>query len=130
MPRVLDAHTMLEHAWPHLCDVENGIQSALTNCDHRDLLPNLVGCQALYGPVNKATMTFVRDEAGVVVTPIFRFHTRQQLEQLVVELPKVFLDQLKPLKPKAIGNLWVACSVVPGAMCYELVLAIPFSKEK
>ena len=124
MPRVLDAHTMLEHAWPYLCDVENGIQSALTNCDHRDLLPTL------YGPVDKATTTFVRDEASVVVTPIFRFHTRTQLEQIMIELPKVFLDQLKPLKPKAIGNLWVACSVNPGKMCYELVLAIPFSKEK
>jgi len=129
MPRVLDAHTILEHAWPHLCDVEDNIQQEL-NCGHCDLLPNLVGCQALYGPVDKATMTFVRDEASVVVTPIFRFHTRTQLEQIMIELPKVFLDQLKPLKPKAIGNLWVACSVVPGAMCYELVLAIPFSKEK
>jgi hypothetical protein len=130
MPRVLDAHVMLEHAWSYLCAVETDINRALTNCDHCDLLPNLVGCQALYGPVDKATMTFVRDEASVVVTPVFRFHTRTQLEQIMIELPKVFLDQLKPLKPKAIGNLWVACSVAPGSMCYELVLAIPFSKEK
>lgn len=130
MPRVLDAHVLMEQAWPYLCDVENDIQKALTNCDHRDLLPNMVGCHAFYGPADKATMTFVRDGYSVVVTPIFRFHMRQQLEQIVGELPKLFLDQLKPLKPKAVGNLWVACSVNPSQMCYEMVLAIPFSKEE
>lgn len=129
MPRVLDAHTILEHAWPYLCDVENDVQKAL-NCDHRDLLPSMEGHQALYGPADEETLLLERDGYSVVVTPIFRFHMQQQMEQILGDLPKLFLDQLKPLKPKAIGNLWVACSVNPGHMCYELVLAVPFSKEE
>jgi len=130
MPRVLDAHTMLEHAWPYLCAVETDIQRALTNCDHRDLLPDMGGFQTLHGLLDDATLAYVRDRVSVVVTPVMQFHTKHQLEEYLGNVVKAILGQLKPVKPKAVGHLWVACSVNPGKMCYELVLAIPFSKEK
>lgn len=124
MPRVLDAHVLMEQMWSHFCDVENDVQKTL-KCDHRDLLPDLHGSSTLYGAVH--TLQF---NNSVVVTPILQFHTRHQLEGKMSELQKALLYELEIRKPKAIGNLWVACSVNPGQMCYELVMAVPFSQEE
>jgi hypothetical protein len=128
MPRVLDAHTLLEYVWPYLCDVENDIQKAL-KCDHRDLLPNMGGYTAMHGRIDRETMAVIRDEVSVVVSPVIVFYTRQQLEEHLGDIPKALIEELKLAKPKAIGNLWAAGSVNPAKMCYELVLAVPFSKE-
>lgn len=125
MPRVMDAHKLLEEAWGYLCDVENDVQKAI-DCDHRDLLPNLHGAGVLYSQNAAAPTTYAGE---VVVTPVMQFHTRHQLEQYLGEVAKMFIRELKLAKPKAIGNMWVACSVNPGRMCYELTLAIPFSRE-
>jgi hypothetical protein len=117
----------MEQMWAHLCGVENDIQKTL-KCDHRDLLPNLHSSASLYGASH--ALHFSRSGDNVVVTPILQFHTRQQLEGKLGELQKALLYELEIRKPKAIGNLWVACSVNPGQMCYELVMAVPFSQEE
>jgi hypothetical protein len=127
MPIVMDAHKLMEEMWSRFCVVEAGIMDTL-KCDHRDWLPDLQGCSAPYG--DRDAVSWVDRKTSVVCTPILQFHTKEQLEGMLGGMSVGLLCKLQQQKPKSVGNMWVACSVNPGRMCYELTLAIPFSKEE
>ena len=130
MPEILRAEEMLNSFWSTVTRIEEAIQRDFLESGKdvyitRLPLP-LVKCAAMHGPIDKHMLVV----PGVVCTPVIQFCTTDQGMEALKEAQAGLLGELKAQEPKQIGNLHVACSVNPGHLCYEMVLAIPFSKEE
>ena len=69
-------------------------------------------------------------EGSVMCTPVMTFQTTQQLTDLLRNVECELVQKLLLQKPRRVGSLHVYCVVNPNRLCFELTMAIPFSKEE
>jgi hypothetical protein len=88
------------------------------------------GCWTIpHGPCEASVLR--RDPSGsVICTPVISFPARECFDDILKEAERELIRELLAQKPRRIGSLRVICTVNPSRLRYELVLAVPFSKEK
>jgi len=134
MPQILNVDKLLQAFDADFMDIEERIQKKLNlpsgkKCTFDRTLTACVGpWTAPFGPCCVSVLSSPDNQ--VVCTPVLQFHALHQLQLWLKEAECELIRELRLQKPKRIGALYVACTVNPGRMCYELVLAVPFSKEE
>jgi hypothetical protein len=72
--------------------------------------------------------TLTLDSPYAVCTPIALVRTPDELDKLLMSGWKLMSQELQDAKPKRVGQLYVACTVNPSKMLYEVALFMPFER--
>lgn len=139
MPTILNAAALLEACRCDFDDIENSIFDKLkigrkeAKCSFDRTLPACVSPRKVGRSQHShcaPPLPANAPDVWVVCTPVMQFHEINQFHDLLKIAETELLRELAHQKPKRIGNLHVACSVNVSQLCFELVLAIPFSEEE
>jgi hypothetical protein len=125
MPTVFSAYKVLKGYRLGFNNMEDAIFSSLCSkrrkkctIDHRlQVTPDM-------GNIEFGRMT------PFVCTPVARFRTIVELDSYLEKAQQLLINELKHQRPRRVGSLHVACTVNPSRFCFEIVLAVPFSKEE
>ena len=83
-----------------------------------------------FGRMTEAIVNGGYDINPFVCTPVARFRTIVELDSYLEKAQQLLINELKHQRPRRVGSLHVACTVNPSRFCFEIVLAVPFSKEE
>jgi hypothetical protein len=135
MPTVFSAHKVLKGYRLGFNNMEDAIFSSLCSkrrkkctIDHRLQVTPVGYIES--GPMTEAGVNCGYDTNPFVCTPVARFRTIAELDSCLEKAQQLLINELKHQCPRRVGSLHVACTVNPSRFCFEIVLAVPFSKEE